>query len=141
MCRNAAVPPSLRSIAVGSALLFQSMVALRYPQRPRLRAACLNCSTSASVRYSRGLLLAFFCRFGGACRLTTVPISVFRAGSLMSGSIAGNHQYRSRTVPFLAFFGTVSDRGDEIDIPGCSASHTMENSFEYGQDSETVTKG
>jgi len=59
----------------------------------------------------------------------------------MSGSIAGNHQYRSRTVPFLAFFGTVSHRGDEIDIPGCSASHTMENSFEYGQDSETGTKG
>jgi len=58
----------------------------------------------------------------------------------MSGSIAGNHQYRSHTVPFLTFFGTVSNHGDEIDVTGSSAFHTMENSFDYGQDSKKVAK-
>src|SRR5207237_3214706 len=61
-----------------------------------------------------------------------------RARSLISSSIAANHQYRSRTVPFLAFFGTVSHRGDEIDIPGCSASHTMENIIEGSDAGEAL---
>src|SRR5438046_1063721 len=118
------------------------MVALRYPQRPRLRAAFINRSISAWVRYSRGRILAFFCRFGGACRLTTVPISVFRAGSLMSGSIAGNHQYLSRTVPLLAFFGTVPIAATRSRFRGAAPPYDgkqlrLRPGFEEGSQSDT----